>query len=125
MKEMNETQLRGWRPRQPSAGLKRRIFRAVDGPAMDWHWHRLAPAMACMFFATMLLHFNGGGSLLENKPVMFVDFGKGGSAPVFSDRAQEVENHVASVTFDWTNHSGFKSSIGSRIGFGPSTNFSN
>jgi hypothetical protein len=124
---MNETQLRGWRPRRPSAGLKERIFRSREavGRAPGWNWHQVAPALACVLFALMIFHFNGGGALRENRPVMYVDFTGGSNATTFSDQAQEMENHLAGVTFDWTNHSVFKSSMRSRTGIGPSTNLSN
>jgi hypothetical protein len=121
MKEMNETQLRGWRPRRPSAGLKRRIFRAASAPATAWNWNHVAPAMACVLFALMMFHFNGGSSLRESKPVLALVLGNGGGAAGFSDSALEPENHLAVVTFDWTNHTGFKSSMG----FTPTTNLSN
>ena len=39
----------------------------------------------------------------------------------FSDSAQELGNHLSTITFDWTNHTHFKSSIG----FTPTTNYSN
>lgn len=124
---MNETQLRGWRPRQPSAGLKGRIFRAAEAAATvpRWNWHHFAPAMACAMFAVMVFHFNGGSALRDSQPAIYVDFTGGSNAATFSDRAQEQENHLAGVTFDWTNHSGFQSSMRSRTGFGPSTNLSN
>ena len=128
MKEMNENQLRGWRPRQPSAGLKTRIFRerAVTLPATRWNWHQCAPAMACVLFAMMVFHFNGGGgSWRECQPALYADFTSGSNTVTFSDHAQEVENHVSGVTFDWTNHSVFKSSMRSHFGPGPSTNLSN
>ena len=62
MKEMNllETQLRSWRPRRPSAGLKRRLFSARPGArrerglALGW----LAPATACLLLT--LAVFNSG-----------------------------------------------------------------
>ena len=126
MKELNEKQLLGWQPRQPSAGLKQRIFREpVPVPAPGWNWHHVAPAMACVLFAMMVFHFNGGAALRETRPVGYVDFTHNGNATTFSDHAQELENHLAGVTFDWTNHSGFKSSMPSRTGSGPSTNLSN
>ena len=126
MKEMNETQLRGWRPRQPSAGLKDRIFRVhkAASAASRWNWHHFAPAMACVLLGMMVLHFNGGGALRDSRPAMYVNF-SGSNAATFSDQAQEIENHLAGVTFDWTNHSVLKSSMRSRTGFGPSTNLSN
>jgi hypothetical protein len=125
---MNESQLRGWRPRQPSAGLKARVFRdqpAAALPATRWNWHHLAPAMACLFFVLMMFHFNGGGALRDNCPAVYVNFTGDSNVVTFSDRAQETENHLAAVTFDWTNHGDFKSSMRSRVGFGPSTNLSN
>jgi len=136
MKEMNENQLRGWRPRQPSAGLKARIFSrqgaslSASGGAATlsgtrWNWHQFAPAMACMFFAMMVFHFNGGGSWRDSRPALYADFTSGSNTVTFSDHGQEVENHLAGVTFDWTNGSVFKSSMRSRTGFGPSTNLSN
>src|SRR5882757_8610970 len=105
MKEMNENQLRGWRPRQPSAGLKARIFREGEAafPATRWNWHQCAPAMACLLFAMMLFHFNGMGGSRESRPAIYADFTSGSNSVTFSDHAQEQENHLAGVTFDWTN----------------------
>lgn len=81
--------------------------------------------MACLMFALLMLHINGGGELRERRPAMYVDFAPASAPAPFSDRAQEVENRVDGVTFDWTNHGDFKSSMRSRTGFGPSTNLSN
>lgn len=94
-------------------------------PATRWNWHPFAPAMACMFFAVMVFHFNGGGSWRDSRPALYADFSSGSNTVTFSDRAQEVENHLAGVTFDWTNGSVLKSSMRSHFGFGPSTNLSN
>jgi hypothetical protein len=119
---MNETQLSGWRPRRPSRALKGRIFPAgqtADGRA--WNWNCAAPAMVCVLFAMLMFHFNSGGVLPGPKPVLAPVSSNNSSAASFSDSAQEAQNHVATVTFDWTNHTGFKSSIG----FTPTTNFSN
>src|ERR1700744_4048882 len=121
---MNETQLRGWRPRRPSRALKNRIFatkpEAAAMPAA-WKWSFAAPAMVCSFFALMMFHFNGPEIMHETKPALSLLASNGSSMVRFSDEAQEPQNHLAAVTFDWTNHTGFKSSIG----FTPTTNFSN
>lgn len=119
--------MRGWRPRQPSAGLKERIFRdrELALPATRWNWHQFAPAMACLLFAMMVFHFNGGGTWRESRPALYADFTAGSNSVTFSDQAQELENHVSGVTFDWTNHSVFKSSMRSHFGSGPSTNLTN
>ena len=120
MKEMNETRLHGWCPRRPSAGLRRRIFNSMERPATTRNWHQLAPAMACLMFAMLIFHFNVGGSLRDSKPVMTLVLSNDNQVAGFSDSAQEPENHLATVTFDWTNHTGFKSSMG----FTPTTNSS-
>ena len=112
--------MHGWYPRRPSAGLKRRIFNAAETPATAWNWHRLAPAMACLMFAMLIFHFNAGSSLHESKPVMALVLSNDSRPASFSDSALEPENHLATVTFDWTNHTGFKSSMG----FTPTTNSS-
>jgi hypothetical protein len=122
MKAMNEKQLRGWRPRRPSRALKSRIFSARDEADLPaWNWNCAAPAMVCVLFAMMLFHFNTGVVWPEPKPAMAMLSSNENRAASFSDSAQEVQNHVACVTFDWTNHTGFKSSIG----FTPTTNLSN
>jgi hypothetical protein len=126
MKEINETQLHGWRPRRPSRALKGRIFENgisspgenTDGPV--WKWSFATPAVVCLLFAPLMFHFNSG-ALREPMPGWAVFSGTNDRPVAFSDHAQEVENHLSAVTFDWTNHTGFKSSIR----FTPTANFSN
>lgn len=127
MKELNETQLRGWHPRRPSRALKNRIFdqpnQAVSPEADEpfvWRWSFPAPAMVCLLFAMMMFHFNSG-VLPEQRPEVAMISSNGSPVAGFSDHAQETENHLSSITFDWTNHTGIKSSIG----FTPTTNSSN
>jgi hypothetical protein len=118
MKEPNlpENQLRGWRPRRPSAGLKERIFPTpAENQAPFWGLTRLAPALACLFFVMMALHFNDGG--LWSRPRLMPAATNSGD--VYGGQA--AQNHLASVTFDWTNHSNFQSSIP----FASKTNSSN
>jgi hypothetical protein len=81
--------------------------------------------MVCACLALMVVHYNGAGEMHGTKPVVNMLASNENSAAPFSDEAAEVQNHVSAVTFDWTNHTGFKSSIGSHFGPGPSTNFSN
>ncbi|HEY2330252.1 MAG TPA: hypothetical protein VGI63_10620 [Verrucomicrobiae bacterium] len=113
MKELNlpENQLRGWRPRRPSAGLKARIFRTPEeNHALAFDWLRLAPAMACLFFVMMVAHFNGG-SLWSNQRLLTAGFTNGSGVYYDGDGGQTPENHLAGVTFDWTNHANFQSSM--------------
>ena len=119
---MNETQLRSWRPRRPSAGLKRRILRftgEAEVPTARWLWSCVAPTMACALLTLMAFNRNGDG--LGQKPAMALILSSPSDAAQAADGAQTAENHLAAVTFDWTNRSVFKSIIR----FTPSTNLSN
>jgi len=107
-----------------SAGLKRKIFRAPVATPPAWDLFRMAPATACLLLAMMVLHLNVG-SWRTARPATGLDFTRDGIASAFSDHAQERENHLATVTFDWTNKGVIQSSIGSHSGLWPSTNFSN
>jgi hypothetical protein len=94
-------------------------------PAWRWSWNCAAPAMVCTCLAMMLVHFNGTGEMHGSKTVINLLASNENNAVRFNDGAAEAQNHVDSVTFDWTNHTVFQSSIGSHFGPGPSTNFSN
>jgi len=124
---MNETnlpekQLRSWTPRRPSAALKRKLFAApetVSPQAVRWYWGALAPTMACVLLT--LLTFGQGRDGLGRAPLMATTFSNESGAVCAVDDSQTAQNHWASVTFDWTNRSDFKSSMR----FQPITNFSN
>jgi hypothetical protein len=117
MKEMNlpETQLRSWQPRRPSAGLKRRIFSAQPGTPptavtlLGW----LAPVTACAVLT--LLVFNPASSLPGSSAgrgaVMAMVLSNQNYAAYASDGSQNVQNRLASATFDWTNRGSSTPSI--------------
>jgi hypothetical protein len=125
MNEMNlpETQLSSWRPRRPSAGLKRRIFthtnKSSSTLAARWLWGTLTPTTACLLLTVIIL--NSSNSVIHQKPVMTMVLSNQGNVFCDGDGGQTAQNHLASVTFDWTNHSVFNSSIR----FTPTTNLSN
>ena len=75
--------------------------------------------MACALLT--LVAFNHGGDGLSPKPMMALVLSNQSYADYASGGEQTAQNHLAGVTFDWTNHSSFKSIIG----FTPTTNFSN
>ena len=126
MKELDENQLRGWRLRQPSARLKARIFRAAAAEeSPGWNWQHVAPALACLLFAVMMFHFNGGGTWRESRPLLVVSSSGASNVAYAASFAAESVNRVDRVTFDWTNKGAFQSSIGSHFGLGPATNASN
>lgn len=119
---MNEMQLRSWRPRRPSAGLKRRIFGfagEADVPTARWLWSCVAPTMACALLTMMAFNRNADG--LASKPAMDLILSSQNNAAYAAGGVQTEQNHLASVTFDWTNRSVFRSIIR----FTPSMNFSN
>jgi len=93
-------------------------------PLLVWDFSRLAPAAVCLLFAMLTLHFGGAGNWRESGHDVYANFSGGSNTIVFSDHAQEQENHLATVTFDWTNKGVFQSSIGSHSGLWPSTNAS-
>jgi hypothetical protein len=67
----------------------------------------------------MAVHRDADG--LGEKPATTVLWSVQNNAAYAAGDAQTPENHLAAVTFDWTNHSVIKSSIR----FTPSTNLSN
>ena len=75
--------------------------------------------MACGLFT--LLAFNHEGVGLETRPALSLIMSNQSCAAYASGAAQSAQNHLATVTFDWTNHSEIKSIIG----FKPTTNFIN
>ena len=118
MKEMNllETQLRSWRPRRPSARLKRRLFAtpARVMPQMAWFLGWLAPATACALLTLSV--FNSGNSLPGNtsrhEPMVAMMLSNRYAAYV-SGAFQSGQNDPPSVALDWTNRSGSASSMNS------------
>ncbi len=122
MQEMNENPFHSWQPRRPSRGLKRRIFGSAvtqeDLPSRQWLWG-LAPTMACALLTLMALNHNGGG--FESRMPMNLILSNQDSAVFASGGGQVGQNHLANVTFGWTNRSDFQSSIR----FTPPTNLTN
>jgi hypothetical protein len=122
MKETNENQLRSWRPRQPSASLRRRILRFTgqeEEASLRWLWSCVAPTMACALLT--LMAFNHDGTGLDAKVPMAVILSNQNNAAFASGGAQNAQNHLALVTFDSTN----RSNLGTSIHFTPTTNLTN
>ena len=117
MNEMNlpETQLRSWQPRRPSAGLKRRIFSAPPAaPTAAAFLGWLAPVTACVLLTVLVFNSGNGlsvGSAGRQTTIAMV-LSNQSYAAYASDGSQNVQNHLASVTFDWTNRNASSSSIG-------------
>lgn len=122
MKQMNENQLLFWKPRRPSAGLRGRILAVASGvevPTARWLWSCVAPTMACALLTLMALNRDGNG-LKSDIPVGSI-LDSQDNAAFAAGGVQSKENHLAAVTFGWTNGSVFRSSIR----FTPTTNLTN
>ena len=101
-----ETQLRSWRPRRPSAGLKRRILSARPGtPATAAFLGWLAPVTACALLTLLVFNSNNGLPALPNShgTIFAMILSNQNYAAYAPDGPQNVQNRLSSVTFDWTN----------------------
>jgi hypothetical protein len=118
--EWNEQQMLSWQPRPASKRLERRIFDADHHPrAAKWFWGCLVPTTACALLTLMTLNHSAE---LPGRHPMFSLAGTGLTAMLATaDDQHSAQNHLATVTFDSTNHSFFNSNGC----FTPSTNFSN
>jgi len=65
--------------------------------------------------------FKHDGDTLDTKPVLSMVMSNQNYAAYVSDASQTAQNHLDTVTFDWTN----RSEIKSIVGFKPTTNFIN
>jgi hypothetical protein len=111
-KEMNllETQLRSWQPRRPSPKIKRRLFPAArPGEATGISLRWLVPAAACLLLALTIANQEPGltGGSVRPQPIM----GLISSNLSYTNILPEGRNGVAPPSFEWTNLSGFTSSI--------------
>jgi hypothetical protein len=117
MKEMNslENHLRSWQPRRPSARLKQRLFATPTNIAADLarflSW--LAPAAACALLTLMVFNSGNSGGSSRHEPMVAMILSNQSYAAYASDSFGEEQNNLSSVTFNWTNHSGLTSTIGS------------
>src|SRR5487761_2256939 len=107
-----ENRLRSCPPRRPSAKLKRRLFAAPASlmPKAAWLLGSLAPATACVLLTFSALNPENARNLLRREPLTAMVLSNQNYAAYASDNFKATENRLFSVTFDWTNHSGFPSS---------------
>ena len=105
--------LPAWKPRPPGAALKQRIFTARRAEPQE-KFHLLVPALACMVLSLLVLNSSGSFGPASLKHTLTADlvlsnqdysaYAAGGS--------QNPENHLASLTFEWTNQSASTTSMG-------------
>lgn len=115
MKEMDslETNLRSCQPRRPSASLKHRIFARPERLLSKTAWFvgSLAPAMACMLITLSALNPGNPDSSLLREPMTGMILSNQNYAAYASDNFRGTQNGLSGVTFEWTNRSGFSSSM--------------
>ena len=108
-----ENRLRSCPPRSPSARLKRRLFAAPSRllPKTAWLLGTLAPATACVLLTFSAFNADNTGHLGRRDTMTAMIMSNQNYAAYASDNFRGTENRLSAVTFDWTNHSGFTSSM--------------
>lgn len=71
----------------------------------------LAPATACVLLTFSAMNPDNARHLLGHEPLTAVILSNQNYAAYASDNFRGTENRLAILTFDWTNHSGFTSSM--------------
>ena len=121
--KVTEAQLRAWRPCRPSVSLRQKavspLMATPSAQPTPWLWGCLTPAMVCVLL--MFSAFNHHGDAFGSKQIVSMVLSNQNDAAYSAGGQQTAENRLASVTFEWTNRSSFKSIDG----FTPTTNFSN
>ena len=109
-----ENQLRSWQPRRPSPKLKRRLFHS-DAPrdnfGLSLRW--IAPAAACLLLALTIVNQESGLSPRSSRhePTMGLISSNLSYTNILPGARPSDRNRVLPASFEWTNLSGFTSSI--------------
>jgi hypothetical protein len=80
-------------------------------PKVAWLLGSLAPATACLMLTFSVFNPENTGHLLHREPLAAMILSNQNYAAYASDNFRETQNGLSSVTFDWTNHNNFTSSI--------------
>jgi len=99
-----ESRLHSWKPRRPSASLKRRIFSQAPARKIMWALGWLAPATACVLLTlTVINRGSVSGGSASPEPMVAMALSNQSYAPYLAASFRPVQNRLSSVTFDWTN----------------------
>ena len=109
-----ENQLRSWKPRRPSARLKRRLFASGDAREaviLSLRW--LAPAAACLFLALTIASQEPTFTAISRHPQPMIGLISSNLSyvNVVSSEHPTGLNRISSASFEWTNLSDFTSSV--------------
>ena len=134
MNEMNELeiQLRSWMPRGPSAKVEQRVFAApsaaamaadpspsINHPSPGFRLRWLAPATVGLVLLCVLFNQREGGSVAgatNSGPMVAMILSNHSVAAYLPGNLHREQNGPPTDTFEWTNGSGFTSSIRSLSG---------
>jgi hypothetical protein len=105
-----ETQLHSWKPRRPSARLRRRLFGLSFAPGTAWIVGSLVPAAACAMLTLSFFGSHSGVSYVTDHELVASNWSE---AAFVTDGFADKQNHLASITFDSTNRSGLGSTTDS------------
>jgi hypothetical protein len=115
-KEMNllENRLHSWQPRRPSARIKRRLFPttgAREAASLSLRW--LAPAAACLVLALTVASHDPGLSVnsARSEAMMGLISSNLSYTNILPSSGSPGRNGISPPSFEWTNVSGFTSSI--------------
>jgi hypothetical protein len=115
-KEMKhlENQLHSWKPRRPSAKIKRRLYpshSAREAAALSLRW--LAPAAACLILALTVASRDPGlsASSARREAMMGLISSNLNFTNILPKSDSPGRNGVLPASFEWTNLSGITSSI--------------
>ena len=103
-----ESRLRSWRPRQPSATLKWRLFlaRALNVPRMVRVAGWLTPTTACALLTILILNSENAVPAGGHRQPAIMAMLSNQSYAVSMTSRQSEQNNLSVFTFDWTNRSG-------------------
>jgi hypothetical protein len=113
MNEMHslENQLGSWKPRRPSARIKRRLFpaprvRSETVRVLNW----LAPATACLLLALAAFRQENGmpAQPPRHDPAVAMMMSNQNTVAYLAGGPSQSEQNVLAATFEFTNRSGSK-----------------
>ena len=110
-----ETQLGSWKPRHPSARIKRRLFPTPStGLKMVMAFNWLAPTTVCMLLVLAVFKQENNISAASSRhdPAVAMMLSNQNFVAYLTRGSSQIEHNILPATFDSTNRSGSTSTIG-------------
>jgi hypothetical protein len=108
-----EARLRSLQPRRPSARIERKLFGAtvLGTHKLAWWLGSLVPATACLLITFSIFNPANVGNSPRNQPMIAMILSNQNYAAYASDNFRVAQNNLSAITFEWTNHNVFPSSM--------------